>query len=192
MTAALRASPDRRAVISVAILAAILVALAGAAIAARLSIDGRGAELEDRRVELATLAARLKARGPGLARAERALAADPFLPGATPGLAVNALQRRIVGLAEDTGIALRTIGAEPGPAPDPGTLPTVTLQATARARIAPLQKFLYRIETEAPFVLVDEVGIRAPAAASGRRATAPDPDLEVEIRLIGYLRRGES
>ena len=192
MTAALRASPTRRAVIASAVLATLLAAILAAAVGAWLSLARQEASLEDRRFDLASIAGRVKARGPGLARAERTLAADPFLPGATPVLAVNALQRRIVGLAEETGITLRTIGGEPGPEPEAGALPTVTLQASARAPIAALQKFLYRIETEAPFVLVDEVGLRAPTTGADRRVGSNDPELEIEIRLIGYLRRRES
>jgi general secretion pathway protein M len=192
MIDALGAPPARRAVIAVAVLATILAALLASAVAAWLSLARQEVLLEDRRFDLASIAGRVKARGPGLARAERTLATDPFLPGATPVLAVNALQRRIVGLAEETGITLRTIGGEPGPAPEAGALPTVTLQASARAPIAALQKFLYRIETEAPFVLVDEVGLRAPTTGADRRVGSADPELEIEIRLIGYLRRRES
>jgi Flp pilus assembly protein TadG len=99
MIAALAASPHRRAHLAVALLGVIVVVLAGAALWAWSDLDQRATLVEDRRFELQGIAARLKARGPGLARAERTLSGDPFLPGATPTLAANALQRRIVALA---------------------------------------------------------------------------------------------
>jgi len=191
MIAAFTTSPHRRAHLASAILAVVVLMAAIAGIFAWSTLDTEATRLEERRNELQTLTARLKARGPGLARAERALAADPFLPGATPTLAANALQRRIVALAEEAGVALRTLGAEAATEVDPGTLPHVTLQATAAARVAALQKLLYKIETEAPFVLVDEVTVRAPQAPIQGAAASRDPELEVELRLIGYLRRKE-
>lgn len=187
MIAAFTTSPHRRAHLASAGLAVLLVILAGLAVAARSDLSDRAAALEDRRFELATLVKRLEARGPGVARAEQALAADPFLPGATPTLAANALQRRIVALAEECGVALRTIGTEATVDVEAGALRHVSLQASAGARIAALQTLLYRIETEAPFVLVDEVTIRAPQGT----AVGRDPELEVELRLIGYPKRTE-
>ncbi len=191
MIAALAASPHRRAHLAVALLGAIVVVLAGAALWAWSDLDQRATLVEDRRFELQGIAARLKARGPGLARAERTLSGDPFLPGATPTLAANALQRRIVALAEASGVTLRTIGAEPASDTEPGGLPHVLLQASASARIAAVQALLYRIETEAPFVLVDEVQIRAPQGNTPNAAGSRDPELEVELRLIGYPKRTE-
>lgn len=190
MIARLAASPDRRAVIATTILAAIVLGLVVAALLAWSALGRQADLIEDRLFELQSIAQRVKARGPGIARAERALAADPFLPGATPTLAANALQRRIVGVAEDCGVTLRTIGAEPAADVAPGTLPPVTVQTSANARIAALQKFLYRLETEAPFVLVDEVTLRAPQSTAVRGLVGRDPVLEVDLRLIGYLRRG--
>lgn len=191
MIAAFTRSPHRRAHLATALFGAIVVALVAAGFAAKIDLDAREATFEERRFELRALVKRLEARGPGLARAEQALAADPFLPGATPTLAANALQRRIVALAEDCGVRLRTIGAETATDVDPGALPHVTLQLSAGARIAAVQKLLYRIETEAPFILVDEATIRAPQAGGSAGREARDPELEIELRLIGYLRRKE-
>jgi hypothetical protein len=196
MIAALSAfttSPHARAHLASALLAAQLLVLIGAGLYGCSEIEQQSARLEDRTFELQSIAARLKTRGPGLARAERTLSADPFLPGATPILAANAMQRRIVALAESCGVTLKTIGTEPSSDTDRDALPHVTLQATASARIAGLQKLVYRIETEAPFVLVDEVSLRGPQATAAGTGTEPslDPELEVELRLIGYLHRKE-
>ncbi len=181
--------PRGRAHAATAILAALLVALAITGISAWLSIAGRAALLADRRFDLEAIAARAKARNPGLARAERTLSADPFLPGASPALAANGMQTRLVGLAEDCGVALKTLGAEPATDVEPGTLPRVTVQATARGKIEAIQKLLYRLETETPFVLVDDVSIRpAPAALDGSGGSRT-PDLDVDLRLIGFLHR---
>jgi hypothetical protein len=187
MIAAFTSSPHRRAHLASVLLAAVVVGLAGLGLAAVVDLASRATMLEERRFELRSLVKRLEARGPGAARAQQTLAADPFLPGATPTLAANALQRRIVATAEETGVVLRTIGVETAPGTDPGELPRVTLQASAAARIGALQALLYRIETESPFVLVDEVTIRAPQGDTAGR----DPELDVELRLIGYLRRKE-
>lgn len=191
MIAASTASPHRRAHLASAVLGAIVLVLVAAGVVAKNDLDAREAMLEEKRFELRSLVKRLEARGPGLARAEQALSADPFLPGATPTLAANALQRRVVALAEDCGVRLRTIGAETATDVDPGALPHVTLQLSAGARIAAVQKLLYRIETEAPFILVDEATIRAPQAAGPAGSAARDPELEIELRLIGYLGRKE-
>lgn len=191
MIAAFTTSPHRRAHLAAALLGGVVVVLLGAALWAGSDLDHRAELIEDRRFELQSIAARIKARGPGLARAERTLSGDPFLPGATPTLAANALQRRIVALAEENGVTLRTIGAEPSSETEPGGLPHVTLQASASARVSALQALLYRIETEAPFVLVDEVAIRAPQAGPNAAETSRDPELEIELRLIGYPKRKE-
>lgn len=187
MIAAFTTSPHRRAHLASAVLAAVVTILVGLGLAARADLADRAAGLEDRRFELRSVVKRLEARGPSAARAQQALAADPFLPGNTPTLAANAMQRRIVSLAAECGVTLRTIGTEAIVDVDPGTLPQVRLQANAGARIGALQKLLLRIESEAPFVLVDEVSIRAPQADAALR----DPELDVELRLIGYLRRKE-
>ena len=190
--AAVTTSPHARAHLASAVLAALVLVLVGVGLYGCGEIEQQSARLEDRTFELQSIAARLKTRGPGLARAERTLSADPFLPGATPTLAANALQRRIVALAESCGVTLKTIGTEPSAETDRDALPHVTLQATATARIAGLQKLLYRIETEPPFVLVDEVSLRGPQASAAAGAEPSlDPELEVELRLIGYLHRKE-
>lgn len=189
--AAVTTSPHARAHLASALLAALLLVLIGTGLYGCSEIEQQSARLEDRTFELQSIAARLKTRGPGLARAERTLSADPFLPGATPVLAANAMQRRIVALAESCGVTLKTIGTEPSTDTDRDALPHVTLQATASARIAGLQKLIYRIETEAPFVLVDEVSLRGPQATSAGTEPSLDPELEVELRLIGYLHRKE-
>jgi hypothetical protein len=188
MIATFTSSPHRRAYLASLALAGLVAILAVAGLVATLDLGARETLLEQRRTEMRAIVKRLAARGPEMARAERALSADPFLPGATPTLAANALQRRIVSLAEATGVTLRTIGTETIDAAD-GALPHVTLQATATARIAALQTLLYRIETEAPFVLVDELSLRAPQIENRGGVPSRDPDLEVDLRLIGYLRR---
>ena len=192
MITAFTASPHRHALAASALLGAIVVVLIGLALHAWSDVGERAARLEDRRFEVQAIAARLRARGPELARSERTLAADPFLPGATPTLAANAFQRRIVAVAEEAGVTLKTIGAEAAGDLEAGELPHIVLQASATARVGALQAFLYRIETEAPFVLVDDLTIRAPQAPAGG-ATAPslDPELEVDLRLFGYPSRKE-
>lgn len=189
MIAAFTTSPNRRAHLATAILGGLVVVLLCAGLWGWSDLSRQAAHIEERRFDLQAIAARLKARGPGLARAERTLAADPFLPGATATLAANGFQRRIVALAEDSGVTLKTIGAEPAADDDKDGLPHVVLQASATARIAGLQKLLHHIETEAPFVLVDEVSIRAPQAPAEGRSASRDPDLEIELRLFGYLER---
>jgi len=188
MIEALTLSPHRRAVTASALLAGLLVLIVGVGLWGWSDLSAESEAIEMRQAEVQAIAERVRARGPGLARAERTLAADPFLPGATPTLAANALQRRIVALAEDAGVVLKTIGAEPA-AVETGTLPSVLLQASATARIAALQKLLYRIETETPFVLVDEVALRAPQGRDQTAAPSLDPELDVELRLIGYPKR---
>lgn len=190
MIAGLFTSAHRRAHGASALLGGLIAAFALAGVLAAVDLGDREATLDQRRLELRAIVKRLEARGPELARAERTLAADPFLPGATPTLAANALQRRVVAVAEESGVALRTIGAETGSGDaDAGGLPRVTLQATAGARIAALQKFLYRIETEAPFVLVEDLSLRGPPSTPQGESAARDPELEIDVRLVGFLKR---
>ena len=192
MIEALTLSPHRRAVMASAVLAGLLVVIVGVGLWGWSDLAAQSEAIEARQAEVQAIAERVRARGPGLARAERTLAADPFLPGATPTLAANAFQRRIVAVAEEAGVTLKTIGAEAAGDLEAGELPHIVLQASATARVGALQAFLYRIETEAPFVLVDDLTIRAPQAPAGG-ATAPslDPELEVDLRLFGYPSRKE-
>lgn len=180
---------SRRSLAAVAITVAALVALAGGLSLLAMTAGERAEAVASEQATLEALTARVRDRSPAAVRAERLLGGDPFLGETSATLAVNAMQRRLASLAGECGVALQTIGRdETREAGFPG-LTAVALRIEAQASVAATQKLLYRLETESPFVLVDEIHLRPvertdAGAEVGRR-------LSIELVAVGFRRHGE-
>jgi hypothetical protein len=153
--------------------------------------------LEAKRVELTARQTELEAlnrRPLTPATSNRAGATiDPFLGGNSFALAANALQQRVVGLVEETGGTLITVGVDPPATGDDMASRRVAVQIVAQMANDALQRLLYRLETEAPVVFVDSLVVTRPADRGGEAAESKMPvRLTVDLRIIGYLRRSTS
>lgn len=151
-------------------------------------------ELGNTRLELATRESELellKRRNVlRQANAPDALVADPFLEGQTLSLAANALQQRIVGLVEETGGKLASIGVEP-PSDEPQMRARVLVQATADMTVDALQTLLFRLESGAPFIFVESLSVQR-LQDDEAKGVNDAQRLHVDLRVTGYQRAGDA
>lgn len=145
-----------------------------AALAAGPALERLGVDLIGRRAQLARLvdAERLAAELPQLRAAARARTAPagPGLAGATDSLAEADLQTRLRSLAEAAGLVVTS--AESQLAAGPGRpAGSVAVAVGLSGPLSALQRYLHRIETGSPAMVVDRLAIE-PAATD---AAAPGP-----------------
>lgn len=141
-------------------------------------------ERDSRQAELDILQRRTAVKQ---ADAAERLLADPFLEAATGALAANALQQRIAGLVEEIGGKLSSIAVEP-PSDEPDARARVVVQASADMDTDALQQLLFRLETGAPFLFVQQLTVQrvSEEAGAGDRPQL----LHVDMRVAGYQRPG--
>jgi general secretion pathway protein M len=176
---------DREQAISIGMLTALLLVCAAAV---GLSLQARSdaaQELDDRRDQLMRFEARAKARGDARARSGAAAPATAFLDAPTQGLAVAQLQAHILQLADMHHCLLVSSGLEPAKREEGAD--SIRLQATVEASSQSLQAFLYQLESETPYVLVEALTIQLTGAASQR--TIEDPLLRVTFGLRAVWQR---
>ena len=122
---------NRRAVGALAVLATLLIVIAGGMLLVTTLIQAKWLENDAQQTELEVLRRRLA----GAAQSgptEPAPSVDPFLEGANFALASNALQQRVVKLVEESGGTLITVGVDPPSAEDNEAGRPVVVQAVAQ------------------------------------------------------------
>ena len=119
----------------------------------------------------------------------RALAANPFLDGATGSLATNNLQARVVRVLEEAGANVVSVNIEPSSnAPDPLGR-RLMLQALAETTIDSLQQVLYRLEGEAPALFIDNLLVdRRTTGMADTTGAVSAVRLRIDLRISGYSR----
>jgi general secretion pathway protein M len=152
-------------------------------------VEARRSELTAREIQLGALKRRLAqppAPRPSQARDVEPLFGDGF------ALAANELQNRIVGLIENAGGTLVSVGVDPPVTADDDSGRRVVVQAVAELGNDALQEMLYRLEANAPFVFVDSLAVTriTPRGGSDVQDAARSPQLSVDLRAAGYFRRG--
>jgi hypothetical protein len=151
-------------------------------------IGARQAEVDARQAQLEAL--KRRATQPAPAASTQARAVEPFF---TDGfaLAANELQQRVVGLIENAGGTLVTVGIDPQVTADDDSGRRVVVQAVAEMNNDSLQEVLYQLESEAPFVFVDNLLVTRVVArgAGDAEDTKTSPRLSVDLRAAGYFRR---
>ena len=151
-------------------------------------IEAKHSELEARQTQLEAL--KRRAAQP-LAKATAELQnVKPFFGDGPFALAANELQQRIVGMIESAGGALVSVGIDPPVTADDDTGRKVVVQAAAELSNDGLQEVLYRLESEPPFVFVENLTVTnvAPRDTSDAEGAAA-PKLSVDLRAAGYFRK---
>jgi hypothetical protein len=184
----------RRTSGAVAVLFGLLLVIAGSAFAGVNIVQAKWAELEALTTQLDNLQRRRPAQGADTR--EVAITVKPFLAEENFALAANALQKRVVGLIEQTEGKLITVSVDPPVLGDEELARRVSVQVTAELTNDALQKVLYQLETAVPFAFVDgfaasrrEAGAGA-GAGEAKESTQVAPRLSVSLSVTGYRRKG--
>lgn len=175
---------------AVVILLVFLLLAAGGAFAGIGVLETRKIELDAMQTQLDNLKRR---RPPAPAKdSTLKLSVKPFLSEESVALAANALQRRVVGLIEETDGKLITVGVDPPVTGDEELARRVSVQVTAELTNEGLQKVLYEIEKSVPFVFVDSLGVSRKETGNGTESaeTQGEPHLSVSLSVTGYRRKG--
>jgi hypothetical protein len=151
-------------------------------------IAAKQSEIEARQTQLEAL--KRRAAQPAQASNSQARTVEPFFAEGF-ALAANELQQRIVGLIENAGGTLVTVGIDPPVTAEDESGRRVVVQAVAELSNDSLQEVLYQLEAEAPFVFVESLLVsRIASRASGdAEATPASSRLSVDLRAAGYFRR---
>jgi hypothetical protein len=108
----------------------------------------------------------------------------PFLGDENFALSANALQKRVVGLIEQTDGKLISVGVDPLVTGDADLARRVSVQVTAELTNNALQKVLYDLESAVPFAFVDSFTVNRPETAKSDPQKAPR--LSVSLNVVGY------
>jgi hypothetical protein len=146
-------------------------------------------ELEARQTELANLT---RPRAVIAVAKEKPININPFLSEENFALSANALQKRVVGLIEASGGKLVTVGVDPPITGDEDLARRVSVQVTAELTNDALQKVLYQLESEPPYVFVETMSANvseAKDAAAAKAEAQTAPRLSVTMSIIGFRRK---
>lgn len=179
----------QRLTAAVAILLIALVVIVGAMLLTLTMIEAKRSEIDARQTELAALQRRMALPAPAANTPENPI--DPFVEGGAFALAANALQQRVVGLIESSGGTLVTVSIDPPVVADDESGRRVVVQAVAELNNDGLQHVLYQLESELPFVFVENlaVGRVASRELGETEKTQKLPRLSVDLRIAGYFRK---
>jgi hypothetical protein len=178
-----------RAWSALTILSAIVIVVAGGGFAGYSVLQAQQLELEARQNELANLT---RPRPAVTTTKEKPITINPFLSEENFALSANALQKRIVSAIEASGGKLITVGVDPPISGDEDLARRVTVQVSAELTNDALQKVLYQLESQPPYLFVETLAANVSeakdAAAKAEAQTAPR--LSVTMTVIGYRRKG--
>jgi hypothetical protein len=151
-------------------------------------IQAKQSEIDARQTQLEAL--KRRAAQPAQASSTQARTVEPLF---TDGfaLAANELQQRVVGMIENAGGTLVTVGIDPQVTADDDTGRRVVVQAVAELSNDSLQEVLYQLETAAPFIFVENLLVSRVVArgSSDAEQTSTSTRLSVDLRAAGYFRR---
>ncbi len=109
-----------------------------------------------------------------------------YLSGATDALAAAELQERIRGLVIRHGGQLRSI--QNLPARSDGGFRGIAVRVQFSANLSSFHLLLYELESEKPFVFVDNLDVRNRRGNRQAALENLDPQLMIRFDLSGYLR----
>lgn len=126
---------------------------------------------------------------------QREAASGGYLPGASDTLAAADLQNRLKSLLSDSGGKLKSM--QNIPAVEVKSLLRITVRVQLTADTDALQQILYGLESDTPYLFVDNVDIRKVTSRSRRRrSSAPAPaandNLQIRFDVYGYMRAPEA
>ncbi|MPZ56882.1 MAG: hypothetical protein GEU91_10385 [Rhizobiales bacterium] len=171
----------------------VLLLLVGAGVFAGVSaLQAKRLELEAQQTQFDNLKRRRPAAPNPSAPPEKGITVQPFLAEENFALAANALQKRVVGLIEQANGKLVTVGVDPPITGDEELARRVSVQVSAELTNEALQKVLYQLESDAPFVFVDSFSANRTAGRDGdaKNEAQVEPQLSVSMSVTGYRRKG--
>jgi general secretion pathway protein M len=120
---------------------------------------------------------------------EQAAAIAGYLEGPSDALAAAQLQDRVKVVVESAGGELRSTQILPAQAIDasPGTR-RATLRVQVVVSIDGLAEILYHLESDQPYVLIDQLAVHSQRARRGGRQPDAAPLLDVGLQLSGFVR----
>jgi hypothetical protein len=181
---------NNRATGAVAILLVLLLCAAGGAFAGISILETKQLELDALQTQLDALKRRRPPAPPSESDAK--ILVKPFLAEENFALAANALQRRVVGLIEETDGKLITVGVDPPVTGDAELARRVSVQVTAELTNEALQKVLYELEKSVPFVFVESFSATRKDTGDRTNKTEAEvePPLSVSLNVTGFRRKG--
>jgi general secretion pathway protein M len=177
---------NREQIISIGALGLLFLACI---LAVGLSLQVRSAadyELTERRDALSHLEARARSGTEAHAQMKSVAPAAAFLDGPTAGLAAAQLQAYLSQVAASDQATLISYGVEPTRHED--SPDSIRVQAILDVGQMSLQRLLYQLESQTPYVFVDALALQPPSTA--QQGAAQDPILRLTMSLRAVWRRG--
>lgn len=169
-----------------ALLAAI-AALAAPLVLVHRHYDRKIDDLEDRLARYQRVAA---TRGELTRRLEKMRALDGrrfYLKDSAPALAAGEIQDLEKSVIAEQGGRLASMQIQPHK--DEGAFRRIAVNVQVLGSIGTMQGILRALETNEPFLFVDNLNVRSLSAEAGKNAATPDVGLVVQFDLIGYAIR---
>lgn len=109
-----------------------------------------------------------------------------FLKNAVPALAASEVQEMVKGVVESNGGKIATMQISEHK--DDGSYRKVTVNIQMNAKISSAQKIFYTLESQRPYLILDNVSIRTTAWKAPRAVndTGPEPEFLVQLDAAGY------
>lgn len=173
--------------LAVAILGAVLIALFGLVADPLMTrFTGVRDRITDERQLLGRLQSALdpKSSGQEVSKPEALNAAAFFLPGTSDSLRLAGLQSRIGEVTTGVGVVIKSVKTLP--AREREKVRLVGLEAQFTGSIAQVQRILFKLETEQPFLFIEALQISAPALLSEDNPQAGD-QLDVRLGVLGAV-----
>jgi general secretion pathway protein M len=108
-----------------------------------------------------------------------------LLPGANESIAAAELQTRLKTITESAKADLKS--TQIVPPRDDGSFRRITVRGQIFGSLAAVQRILYAVEANSPYLFLDDVDIRVTTGPA--RADAPAPSLDLRLDVSGYMRR---
>lgn len=142
----------------------------------------------EQQLDLLARYARIGATAPSLAQQLEMLKARStrgfFLKSPVPALAASEMQEIVKGIAEGNGGRISSMQIPEHK--DDGNYRKVTVNIQMSAKISAAQKIFYTLETQRPYLILDNVSIRATNWQAQRVVNAPEPEFLVQFDAAGY------
>lgn len=146
----------------------------------------------EQQLDLLARYSRIGATAPSLAQQLETLkikgARGFFLKSPVPALAASEMQEIVKSVAEGNGGKISSMQI-PEPKDD-GNYRKVTVNIQMSAKISAAQKIFYALETQHPYLILDNVSIRATAWQAQHALNAPEPEFLVQFDAAGYAALG--
>jgi len=144
----------------------------------------------EQQLDLLARYSRIGATGQDLAKQLEALKARGargfFLKNPAPALAASEIQETAKGVVERNGGKI--ISMQIPAHKDDGNYRKVTVNIQMSANISAAQKIFYSLETQRPYLILDNISIRTAIwqMPQSAQATAPDAEFNVRFDVAGY------